>query len=257
MKIGCVIRPEEYALWADSGIEYVEFGGKVIAAMEDAEFDALCAQVQAGKLPCYAMNAYCDASLKIIGPDLDLERARLYARRLAERAARIGVKIAGVGSPASRNMPDGYAYEQAWADALAFFKVTGEEFAKHGICVCIEALSPSLCNFLNENEEAVRMAQETGLKNIGVIVDLYSMRLAGEDDPDLSAYADKITHMHTSDDDGSPASRSYLHPDAEPRHMRNMAHLNKIGYGGCLTVEIDMPYDAQRLQLSLDILKNA
>jgi hypothetical protein len=94
-------------------------------------------------------NAYCPPEVRIAGPGYAPGPAREWAKRSAERAEELGVRFVGGGSPFSRDLPAGFSIERAWDQAVEFFSVTGEAFLEAGVQVCVEALGPCYCNFIN------------------------------------------------------------------------------------------------------------
>lgn len=127
-----------------------------------------------------------------------------------------------------------------------------------GIRVCVEALGTCYCNFINRTEEAFRLAEETGMENVGVVLDFYNMEHMNEADRSLTDLdPGKIFHAHISDDDGSPRRRSFLQPGKAEIHIRRIRGLIQTGYTGGITLETDLPLDKERAGRSLDILRQA
>ena len=256
MRYGIVVTPQDYEAACLSGYDYVEFAGRQVAAMTDAQFDELKAMVERGGKPCLGLNAYCPPEVAIIGENFSSDKARAYARHLAKRAHALGVKTVGVGSPFSRILAPGFDPEKAWEQAVSFMKETCRAFAPYGITVCIEALGPCYCNFINLFEEAERLRELADEENLKLVIDFYNMEHSQEADIPLFSYAGKIAHAHISDDAGSPRARSYLKPGKQDIHRARLARLKEqAGYDGCISVEIDVPFDAQAAADSLKILQ--
>ncbi|HML49625.1 MAG TPA: TIM barrel protein, partial [Clostridia bacterium] len=183
-------------------------------------------------MPVRAMNAYCPPNIRIAGDGFDLNAARAYARGLAERAEALGIRVTGVGSPNSRNLPREYPRQQADAQTEAFLRATAEEMGRRGVTVLLEALAPCFCNYINTTAEAVRLARGAG---IGIVADFYNMEHIGEGDTDLKPHIGLIKHAHISDDEGSPSTRSYLTPGKADAHAARVRGLIRAGYAGALT----------------------
>ena len=256
MRYGIVVTPQEYEAACTSDYDYVEFAGRQVAAMSDAQFDRLKAAVARGRKPCLGLNAYCPPEVAMIGEPFSEDAARAYAQHLARRAYALGVQIVGVGSPFSRILAPGFHPQRAWEQAVSFMRETSRAFASYGITVCIEALGPCYCNFINLLEEAERLRELTNEPNLKLVIDFYNMEHSHEADIPLYAYAGKIAHAHISDDAGSPRARSYLKTDKQDVHRARLARLKEqTGYDGCISVEIDVPFDAEAAAESLRILK--
>ncbi|MBQ6324940.1 MAG: sugar phosphate isomerase/epimerase [Clostridia bacterium] len=256
--LGCTIVPGEAAAARACGFDYVELPGKAVAAMEDDAFRNLRSELDRAGIRCMGVNAYCPAEIVIAGSGFDEKKTADYAQRLIPRLKQLGVGLVGIGSPMSRVLPDGYDRELAWRQAVLFYRITAEEMAEAGLRVCAEALATCYCNFLNRTEEAFRLAEETGMENVGVVLDFYNMEHMKEADgfpadPNLR----KVFHAHISDDDGSPRRRDFLRPEKEQIHMNRVRGLVRAGYTGGITLETDLPLDRRKAENSLDILRNA
>lgn len=109
-----------------------------------------------------------------------------------------------VGSPQQRGLLPGVGYAQAWEwfreAVVAAASVAGAE----DFTLCIEPLAPKACNtFLFTAAEAVKMAQEINLPNVGVILDCYSGVDMEIDLPaSLRATGPWLRHVHLNDDNG-------------------------------------------------------
>lgn len=255
MKFGCVVVPEDFVLVGSLGYDYVELSGRNVAAMTDPDFRALRRAVQRGATPCYGLNAYCPPEVKICGPGFSLDAARAYAQRLSERAHALGVTVVGVGSPFSRNLPEGFDRGLAFSQAAAFFDATARAFAPAGITVCIEALGPCYCNFINHMHEAQRLMRATDAGNAKLVIDFYNMEHSGEADMPLSPFEGDIAHAHISDDAGSPRARWFLKPEKREIHLSRLRRLRALGYRGNVSVEIDMRVEREAAANTLQILR--
>ena len=242
MKIGCSASIPEISLVHAMGFDFVELRGRDVAALSKAEMDALEAQISRLALPCLSLNAYCPPDIKIAGPGFDLQRSRLYADALAERASRIGVKVIGIGSPLSRRLPDGFDRQLAWEQAVAFTRETAEAFAKYGVRTGFEPLGYCYCNFVNHVDEAVKLADTLKSCGVGLTLDFYNMERSQEDMMPLAVCAPHILHVHVSDDlEGNPQKRAFLRQDKLEIHRERIHRLMATGYDGTVSLEVDIP----------------
>lgn len=255
MQYGIVVSPADYARVQQSGYNYLELAGRAVAAMDDAAFEALRAQVSLGSIPCLGLNAYCPPQVVVAGENFDPDVARAYAQRLAPRAEALGVRVVVIGSPFSRRLPQGFDRALAWRQAARFFRETARVFAPYGITVCVEALGPCYCNFINRLDEACRMVREISEQNLKIVLDFYNMEHSGEADVSLTGYAQEIGHAHISDDAGDPRQRSYLKAEKYALHARRLRALRAAGYSGRVSLEIDVPYNMREAAQSLDMLR--
>lgn len=253
MKIGCSAHIHELPAVEEAGFDYVELRGREVAALAPA--DLACLESQCERLPCLGLNAYCPPEIVIAGPGFDRRRAQTYAETLAARAVRLGVRVVGIGSPASRVLPEGFSYDLAAEQAKSFTKDTAEAFGRYGISVGFEALGYCFCNFINHMSEAAALVESLGIPSAGIILDFYNMELSGEAQLPFAPYISRILHVHLSDDLGTPDRRSFLRPEKLPLHEARVKALISAGYAGALTLEIDTPVDHTAKE-SLVFLRN-
>lgn len=239
------------------GFDYIEVMGKSIAAAGDLEFQALRERVVSLGLRVYGLNAFCPPQIHMTGAAYDRGAAERYCKTMAERAAAIGVEIIGIGSPRSRILAPGYPKEKAEKEFIEFLTTACAACSPYGIRVCVEPLAGQYCNFVNTLDEALHYVDVLKDRDMGLIADLYNMELDGKGDADLSELASKITHIHTSDDDGSIWKRSYLDPEKAEIHIRRIRGLIRAGYRGNFTLETDLGIECSRAAGSLEILHQA
>lgn len=257
MQVGCsLVRPEDIPLAGIIGFDYVELMGKYLVALDNKEFALLIKALRESGLACKGINGYCPENIIIAGPGFDLKAARQYAKRVASRAKEAGVSYVGIGSPRSRMLPEGYSRKLAKMQVMDFLKVTAEEMGQYDITVCLEALAPCYCNFINYIAEAAGITQEIGWDSIRTVLDFYNMEHTGEADIDLLPWINEIVHGHISDDAGSPQKRYFLKTEKREIHQKRIRRLQNSGYTGSVTIEIDLPVNIGLAEESLKMLRD-
>ena len=257
MKIGCVATAGTYSIVCESGFDYAEFSGRDLCALGEGEYAQFRRILHSGDIPCYGLNAYCPPEIRVAGPGCSISTAKEYAKRCLARAAELGVRVVCVGSPKSRQLPDGYDNQLAMRQAEDFFAATAEIFAEESIIVCVEALGPCYCNFINRLYEAHDIVRSVNMKNLKLVADFYNMEHNAEADISLSPFVYDIAHAHISDDAGSPQKRSFLKPEKRGLHIERLKGLYALGYRGAVTLEIDVPANLKEASQSLGILRDA
>ncbi len=240
-----------------AGFDYVELSGRNVCAMDQAAFEKLRRMVESGRLPCLGFNAYCPPEVRIAGPGFSAEYAREYALRCLSRAVELNVQVVGIGSPMSRNLPAGFDRNLAMHQAEEFFAVTADVFAAQSIFVCVEALGPCYCNFINTLAEALSLVRAVNMGNLKLVADFYNMEHSGEADIPLFPFVNDIVHAHISDDAGSPQMRWFLKHDKRDTHISRIKRLRGAGYLGAVTLETDLPAELHAARQSLQILRDS
>lgn len=241
MLLGCCAPAEKYAEAAAAGYDYIELPGFQLAAMKESQIDALAEEIERSDVPALRLNAYCSGSPAICGPAFDAAEAREYARRLAGRAARLGIETLGIGAPAARRLPYGFDRGLADKQCREFLTVTCEEAAEYGMDVLFEALEPGCCNFINDTAAAAAMVEELGIPNLHLVLDLYHMKNNGESWDDVPRYAGIFTHAHLSTTLEGGRRGLYLPASAEDAQECRAAFevLRAAGYNGTVSIEPD------------------
>lgn len=258
MKTGCsILNKKEIRIAKDAGYDYLELRGKYLAFMEKEEYDSIRAELDRERISCIGLNAYCPKEIVIAGPGYDRKTAGRYAKHCAERAAKLGVRCVGIGSPESRKLPKDYSLSRAQWELREFLKSTADAFGKYEITVCLEPLAPCYCNFVNTLEEAAEIVKEIGWKEIRLIADYYNLEYVNEADKDMSRFLPLLYHVHMSDDDGGPGRRSYLREEKREIHQARIRQLCKSGYDGAFSLEIDVPLERKKAKQSCLIINEA
>lgn len=168
-------------------------------------------------------------------PDPEVRaRTVAYLQDLVRLGVEIGGKVAVVGSPQQRGLLPGVTYAQAWEWFQEALVTAAQTEGAEQFCLCIEPLAPKTGNtFLFTAAEAVRMAQEIALPNVGVIIDCYSgvdmeIDLAGA----LKAAGPWLRHVHLNDDNGR--APGYGSTDFRPI----LRALRERDYPGYVSIEV-------------------
>lgn len=257
MQIGCCVPTALYEQAVSEGYDYVEFSGWEIAEMSVEAVAALGEKLRKTGVPCLRFNAYCKSSPAIVGPNSEESVTRRYAEDLMKKASMLGVRGIGVGSPAARQLPDGYDRGLADRQCEQFFRVTAEAAAPYGITVLVEAVPYKMCNYMNELSQAADLVRRLHTDNIRMIVDLFNMELNGESWQDVAQQIPLAGHVHMSTTGEGIARCAYGRGDEEACLQAFQTIVN-AGYDGTVSLEAD----ASELvggagKLSLDIMRSS
>lgn len=252
MLFGYSAMPDDCNRAKMAGYDYVELPGKVVAAMDDTEFAAFAKSLS---IPALRMNAYCPPEVVIAGPGYDRAAVREYAQKLLPRIALLGTEMVGIGSPMSRKLPPGFDPALARAQIEGFLLETVHVFEGRGVKVCFEALASFYCNTVNYLAEAVDIVEGLNHPDIKIVLDFYNMEHMQE--ADISLEGVPFVHVHVSDDDGVYTLRSPLKAEKAAIHQQRLARLLDVGYDGGITLEVDIPFDSDRAEETLHIMRHA
>jgi sugar phosphate isomerase/epimerase len=119
---------------------------------------------------------------------------------------------------------------------------------EYGINIALENLPAKYWFLMNTPEEFLKMYKETNLP-IGITLDLGHANLEGQIQPFFNLVADKIVHIHASNNDGSD-DQHFGVEDGNIDYLWFAGTLKKIGYDRTVVVESmhKVPQSIQKLK---------
>ena len=232
MQIGCCASIDQAEAVHAAGFDYIEAAvTSLIPEQDDSAFAPILAQYEASPVPVRACNLFLPGDLKIVGPEVDEERAKAYVIRAIRRIEQIGAKVAVIGSGGSRNIPDGFSRDKATDQIIRFLNIVADEADGSSVTIAIEPLNRKESNIINSVSEGVVFARKVDRPSIRVLADFYHM---DEEDEQLETLVDNkdwLAHVHTADTGrGSPGTGQYP-------YARFAELLHQAGYDAMVSVE--------------------
>jgi sugar phosphate isomerase/epimerase len=119
---------------------------------------------------------------------------------------------------------------------------------EYGLNIALENLPGKYWFLMHEPEEFMRFYRETSLP-IGIALDLGHAQLEAQIEPFFKLLADKIVHIHASDNDGSDDQHLGIGKGKIDYDWFKQA-LNKMGYDKAVVIEstTDIPESIQKLK---------
>jgi sugar phosphate isomerase/epimerase len=232
MQFGCCASIDKAADVHAAGFDYIEAGVvSLIADEDDDAFAPILTQYEASAVPVQAFNLFLPNDLKIVGPEVDEDRARRYVDRALSRIQTIGATSAVIGSGDSRNIPDGFPRDEAIDQIVHFMHIVADAAEQTDVTIAIEPLNRRESNVINSVGEGVEIAQKTNRKPIRVLADFYHMDEEDEPLSEISKHKDWLAHIHVADTGrGSPGTGQYPY-DVFVQELRD------AGYDGMVSIE--------------------
>ena len=234
----------------EGGFDYVELPLAQMVALNDKEFSSLKKKVDTSGLQCETCNNFFPASIRLTGNAVDYGEIEGYLDKALGRAAQLSVKVIVLGSPKSKNVPEGYPMDQAWSQLVKLLRHIDPLVRAKGITVVIEPLCKLESNIINTAAEGLQLAKAVDREHIKLLVDYYHLVMEKEDPEIISEAGSYIKHTHFA----NPAGRVYP-IEAEDGYIRFINLLKRIGYEGRISIEAytkDFRHDAKR---SVEILR--
>ncbi len=254
MKFGVCCGPDMAETVAVAGFDYFEWSVPAfLKPLEDeSAFQTALELVKAAPLPCPVLNCFVPAQLKITGPDADMAALERYVTTAFKRARTAGVDTIVFGSGGARQVPDGFAHEQAWRQLVEFCRMLAPIAAAHAVTVVVEPLNRAECNILTGVGESAELVAEVKHPSLRLLVDGYHLLKDSDPLADLIANGNYLRHVHVA------TIPSRLAPGAEACDFQPFfSALQECGYTGRVSIEGGIPQPETDLPRALQVMRAA
>ena len=123
--------------------------------MSDADFAAVAAHLAQAGIATPTANLFVPQTIKVVGPDIDVEQQAAHVERVMTRLSRLGVEVLVFGSGGARRVPDGFPRDQAWKQLVEFSRRAAQQAKPYGIVITIEPLRKEETNIVNTAAEGL------------------------------------------------------------------------------------------------------
>jgi sugar phosphate isomerase/epimerase len=233
IEIGVCGAIEGFAKAEALGFDYFEPSVAALSVLSDQAFGEIRKQVLASRIRCETCNNFI-RTLKVVGTEVDAKALKAYMNQMLDRCRELGTEIVVWGSSGSRNVPDGYSRETAWAQIKEFLAYAGDIARSKKMVIAIEPLRHAESNIINSGAEGLRLVREVNHPNVKMIIDFYHLRSENEDPKILVEAASEIVHIHFANPKGRVWPKN---PDEDPEYGRFFAYLKQINYKEGISIE--------------------
>jgi len=176
--------------------------------------------------------------LHLTAPDDAVWRRSVdYLKQLVDFCGDLGGSVMVFGSPKQRGLAPGQDRADAWRRACEALRQAGPVAAQRQVNICFEALATAETNFVNTAEEAVRLADEVGHPNVGIMLDVKAASAMPDGVVEtIGRFGSQAWHIHANDPSGRGPGMDGI--DFGPI----MRALYEVGYRGWVSAE---PFDYQ------------
>ena len=232
MRFGCAVPASAASTARSLGFDFVELRVAELFPLEpEAKFRATARLIDQAGIPAETFAFLLPPDLKVVGPTVDRDRVSRWVADALFRAQSLGGHVVVVGSDDSRRIPQGFPAPQALEQFRVFLEGACEAAAKRGIVLALEALNRTETNLLNTLADATGLADRIGRPALGVVADVYHLRMEDEPNSHLLDAAPHLVHVQLAD-----AGR--LPPGQGTFDFRTVfTFLNAAGYEGTVALE--------------------
>lgn len=238
MKLGCCIglkdcNTDTLNNLNNMGYAYIETSIGAVSALSEGEFDAICESISKSSLKCEVCNGLFPANLRLTGEDVNDDAIRRYLDIAFARTARLGAQILVFGSSAAKNIPEGFAHDQAVRQYLNVLSILNEYSQRYDIVVVIEHLNRKEANFVTTIREAFEFMKQSDLPGIKMLIDYYHMKMEDEDESIIAELGSDLRHIHIADKDG----RVFPFEASSALYREFFDKIRQIGYDARVSIE--------------------
>lgn len=233
VQVGCCAALKDLEAVRSAGFDYFEPRASEVEGLAEEDFQKLSARLKELRLATPTANYFLPGRIKVTGPSVDPAQQLGYVRKALDRVSSLGVKIIVFGSSGARNVPVGFAKDQALRQLVEFCRLVAPEAEARDITIAIEPLRPEESNIINTAAEGLALVEAVGHPRIQLLVDFYHMACQKEDFSIIEKAGSHVFHTHIA----NPAGRAYPKPGDGCDYAAFFAALRRIGYCGRISVE--------------------
>lgn len=233
MKFGVCCGVDKLPLLVRYGYDYIELNFSDIAQAEENRFAEICEQIQRYGISAESFNCFFPWGTSL-NAGVDYEWIRGYAEKGFDRAAKLGGKIAVIGSGNARKVPDGYDRGLAAEQFVKVLSLCGDIAQKHGMQIALEPLRAEETDFINTVEEGLEMSKRVGHASVKCLADFFHMSMNGEPLDAVKNSDGLIIHTHIARAD---ADRRIPNESDTETCAKWASALKSIGYNGRMSLE--------------------
>lgn len=214
------------------GFDYVELPLAQMSALNDADYHSLKKTLSDCGFKCEACNNFFPPHMRLTGNDVDYGKIEDYLAKALGKAAELGVNVIVLGSPLSKNIPEGFPRDKAWSQLVELLRLIDPAAGEKGIAIAIEPISKGESNFINTAAEGLELIREADGDNIRLLIDYYHLVLENENPHIILEAAPYLKHIHFAE----PQGRVYPR-EIKDEYVAFVNLLKRTGYEGRISIE--------------------
>ena len=147
-------------------------------------------------------------------------------------AAHFGASIIVVGSPRQRHAPEDATFDEATELFIDELRPAADEAARQNITLCLEPLTASLTNFMNDTLEGIAVARAMNHPAVKLVLDVKQISQESqtfEEAVDLAL--PWLAHVHVND------ANMHAPGEGNTDFAPIINKLRAVGYEGLLSIE--------------------
>ena len=253
MRFGICAAADHAKAMAAIGYDYLEGNLAELSCADDSEVERRRWLLAEAGIWQETFNCFFPGdTISLVNAQRDLSVIRQYTARVLERAARLGGRLAVLGSGRARNIPEGMSREEGVNRFVETMRVIGDEAEKAGMQVVLEPLNRGETNLMDTLEEGSAICRQVNHPRVGWLVDLYHMDVNRENPAKVADIDGPLRHVHICRPEGRVCPRPHDGYDYRPFAEA----LKRRGYDERVTIEANFQDVEAEAKAGLEVLRS-
>lgn len=239
-------------------------GVDIVGEPSRYDVEYICEHLRNNKIEASSICAVFSPERDFVSANPEIRRAAVaYVKECVDFAAAVGAKAISVQASACMKTKAESTWDQEWAWAVAGLREAGEYAGTKQINLTLEAWNRYETYFINRVDQALKMVNEVGLDNVGVMGDTYHMNIEETNLGDaIRSLGDKLYYLHIADSNRAAPGRGHIDFDEVAQALKDIDYQGWIAmellpaaadpFGG----EVEEEFYDQYSQESIEFLKN-
>ena len=253
MKFGVCTGAENLHAVERAGYDYVELNLASLTALDADSFSRLADTFDASGIKAESYNCFFPGGFSLVGENFDADRINAYVEKALARAARLGGKVAVLGSGGARNIPEGFDRKVAEEQFISVLRICGDIAKYHGMIIVVEPLNAGETNLINTVADGLDFAARAAHPCVFCLADFFHVLKSGESLDAIKNSGGALRHIHIA----GPNRTFYPELEENRALVKEWADaLKSCGYCGRISLEghfaEDFYNDVKNTKLLLD-----
>lgn len=219
------------------GYDYAEINLSGIADWTEEQVAEARAEMERTGIFAETCNGFFFSFEKgyLVSEQVDFAMLEAYMRRALDKASRLGLQVAVIGSGSARTILDESRREACEEQFARVLRLAGDVAAEYGVKIVIEPLNHKECNTVNTVEEGLAMCRRANHPNVFVLADFFHVSMSGESLEAIRTCGTMLQHIHLARN--NPDRQMPLDPQDREDCIRWAAALKENGYDSRISLE--------------------
>lgn len=199
MRFGWCVAPEMLEAAARAGCDFVELPASLLQPERpESEIASVRETLRGSAARPEVWQVSLPSGVALVGHGIDWARIARYVHTAFRRASLAGGSVMVVRCGEGERVPVGFSRRQTMDQLIAFLRMCGAVARNQGLSVAVEPLSPACGDLVTSVPEAIELARQVEMPNVGVAPNVATMLAGGQSLFDIADAASWLAHVRIS-----------------------------------------------------------